>query len=177
MIAATNASLVVTISAASGSSPIGACARALESGKYPTGLANSTDQVGRYYLDACRRTHERNRKAFRSATLYEAAHILFADRRDRPMAFGEARAAADAVLAEVAQAPLHSACPSASQGGNLGQISAGPAPCISNARSATPPGRVPHDLTRVSSRGGVADKSGSGGRDRTGDLRIMIPPL
>jgi peptidyl-prolyl cis-trans isomerase C len=102
-------------------------------------------------LDACRRYYEHNRKAFRSATLYEPAHILFAVRRDRPKAFGQARAAADAVLAELAQAPSrfgelarrHSACPSASQGGNLGQISAGQTtPEFEQALTALAPGAI-----------------------------------
>ena len=84
-------------------------------------------------VETCRRYYERNRKAFRSATLYEAAHILLAARRDQPKAFAEARASAQAILAELSQAPhrfgelakFHSACPSAAQDGNLGQISAG----------------------------------------------------
>lgn len=84
-------------------------------------------------VETCRRYYRQNCKAFRSAPLYEAAHILFAARRDQPAAFAEARAIAAAVLAELAQAPhrfgefarLHSACPSAAHGGNLGQIGAG----------------------------------------------------
>jgi peptidyl-prolyl cis-trans isomerase C len=99
--------------------------------------------------DACRRYYERNRKAFRSATLYEAAHILFAARRDQPRAFEEARTVAKAVLAELAQAPhrfgelarRHSACPSAAQGGNLGQITAGQTtPEFEQALTALAPG-------------------------------------
>jgi peptidyl-prolyl cis-trans isomerase C len=84
-------------------------------------------------LETCRRYYTHNRKAFRSATLYEAAHILFAARHDQPAAFAQAHASAEAIIAELAQAPerfgelatVHSACPSAAQGGNLGQISAG----------------------------------------------------
>ena len=81
----------------------------------------------------CRRYYEQNRNAFRSESLFEAAHILFAARRDQPKAFAEARAIADSVLAELAREPsrfgelarCHSGCSSAALGGNLGQIGAG----------------------------------------------------
>lgn len=82
---------------------------------------------------ACRRYYEQNRRRFCSADIYEAAHILFAaDRRDTA-GFAQARAMAQAVLAELRARPenfaelaqRHSACPSAAQGGNLGQITAG----------------------------------------------------
>ena len=81
----------------------------------------------------CRRYYGRNRARFRSPALYEAAHILFAARKDDADAFATARAQAEAVLAQLRVhtgqfgelARLHSACPSAAQGGNLGQISAG----------------------------------------------------
>lgn len=81
----------------------------------------------------CRRYYEQNRQHFRSSDIYEAAHILFAASRADAPAYAQARAAAEAALtvlreyperfAELAQ--VHSACPSASQGGNLGQITAG----------------------------------------------------
>jgi peptidyl-prolyl cis-trans isomerase C len=83
--------------------------------------------------ESCRRYYEQNQRRFHSADLYEAAHILFAaDRRDAS-AYARAQTAAAAVLAELGQAPerfselarLHSACSSAANGGNLGQISAG----------------------------------------------------
>jgi peptidyl-prolyl cis-trans isomerase C len=81
----------------------------------------------------CRRYYEQNRKAFRSPAIYEAAHVLFgASRTDAP-GFAEAGTRARAVLellkrhpsrfAELAQ--VHSACPSAAQGGNLGQVTHG----------------------------------------------------
>ena len=81
----------------------------------------------------CRRYYEQNRARFRSPALYEAAHILFSARNDDAEAFATARAHAEAVLAQLRARPeqfgelarLHSACPSAAQGGNLGQISAG----------------------------------------------------
>jgi peptidyl-prolyl cis-trans isomerase C len=82
---------------------------------------------------ACRRYYEQNRARFRSQALYEAAHILFAAPKHDADAFAAARAQAEVVLAQLrahpeqfgALARLHSACPSAAQGGNLGQISAG----------------------------------------------------
>lgn len=84
-------------------------------------------------LGTCRRYYEQNRGAFRSETLYEASHILFAARCDQASACAEARALAESALTELAQAPerfedlarRHSACPSALQGGNLGQIGKG----------------------------------------------------
>jgi len=80
-----------------------------------------------------RRYYENNRRRFRSETIFEAAHILFAARADEPEAYTEAQKAAAAVLTELKQRPerfgalakAYSACPSAAQGGNLGQITAG----------------------------------------------------
>jgi len=83
--------------------------------------------------DACRRYYERNRRRFRSADIFEVAHILFAARRSDPSAFEQARTGAAAALVVLAREPnrfaslarAHSACPSGAQGGNLGQITAG----------------------------------------------------
>lgn len=83
--------------------------------------------------ETCRRYYERNRARFRSATIYEAAHILFAADRADAKAYADARTEAKAVLAILDRQPerfeelaqKHSACPSAAQGGNLGQIGAG----------------------------------------------------
>jgi peptidyl-prolyl cis-trans isomerase C len=82
---------------------------------------------------ACQRYFEQNRRRFQSPDIYEAAHILFAAAQSDAQGYAQARADAEAVLgilkqqpqrfAELAQA--HSACPSAVQGGNLGQITAG----------------------------------------------------
>lgn len=82
---------------------------------------------------SCRRYYNNHRKAFRSAAVYEASHILIAARRDRPESFAQARTLAQAIVTQLRQEPhrfeelakCHSACPSAAQGGNLGQISAG----------------------------------------------------
>ena len=82
---------------------------------------------------SCRRFYEQNLKRFRSPDLFEAAHMLFpADPADAP-AGGRAKQQAIAALAEVLAAPQRfadlakqlSACPSAAQGGHLGQISRG----------------------------------------------------
>jgi len=82
---------------------------------------------------ACRRYYEQNLGRFRSEPIYEAAHILFPARKDRHEDYAEAEHAANAVLCEVKRHPerfgdlarVHSACPSAAQGGNLGQITVG----------------------------------------------------
>lgn len=101
--------------------------------------------------DECRRFYERNRARFRSPDIYEAAHILFAAREDAPDAFAEACRAAEAVLAELHRHPerfgdlakAHSACPSAAQGGNLGQITAGQTtPEFEQALFALAPGQI-----------------------------------
>ena len=81
----------------------------------------------------CRRYYEQNRLQFRSADIYEAAHILFAASQADAVAYKQARAAAEATLAVLRDHPerftglaqANSACLSASQGGNLGQITEG----------------------------------------------------
>lgn len=80
---------------------------------------------------SCRRYYEQNRERFRSPPIYEASHILFAARCDDAKAYAQAREDAAAALAALKADPTcfealarqHSACPSAAQGGNLGQIS------------------------------------------------------
>lgn len=82
---------------------------------------------------SCRRYYEHNRRRFRSEPIYEAAHILFPAREDSAEDFAAAERAANLVLGELQAQPsrfsdlarAHSACPSAAQGGNLGQITAG----------------------------------------------------
>lgn len=84
-------------------------------------------------LATCRRYYEQNRKRFRSADIYEAAHILFAASKTDAPRYAQARADAEVVLAILSEQPerfaelakAHSACSSAAQGGNLGQITAG----------------------------------------------------
>ena len=99
----------------------------------------------------CRRYDEQNWKRFRSPDIFEADHILFAalpaDRDARECA----RADAAAVLAELNEHPeqfaelarAHSPCPSAAQGGNLGQITTGQTtPEFEQALTALAPGQL-----------------------------------
>jgi peptidyl-prolyl cis-trans isomerase C len=82
---------------------------------------------------ACRRYYQHNLQRFRSADLYEAAHILFAARPGDRARYAAARTEAEAVTAALRDAPerfaelarAHSACPSKAVGGNLGQLSPG----------------------------------------------------
>jgi peptidyl-prolyl cis-trans isomerase C len=83
--------------------------------------------------ETCRRYYEQNHRRFRSPEIYEAAHILIAARAADAKAYAQAREQARAVLSELREWPERfaelardvSACPSAAQGGNLGQITAG----------------------------------------------------
>jgi peptidyl-prolyl cis-trans isomerase C len=83
--------------------------------------------------ETCRRYYEQNRRQFRSADIYEAAHILFAADRADADAYKQARMAAEAALTVLRENPerftelaqAHSTCPSGPQGGNLGQITKG----------------------------------------------------
>lgn len=99
----------------------------------------------------CRRYYEQNRQRFRSSAIYEAAHILFAASSADAPRYAQASDAAHATLAvlhehpqqfaELAQA--YSACPSASQGGNLGQITIGQTtPEFEQALFALAPGAI-----------------------------------
>lgn len=83
--------------------------------------------------EECRRYYERNLQRFRSPDIYEAAHILFAARRDDAKAYEAARLRARTTIAELRAEPelfadiarLRSDCPSGKVGGNLGQVSSG----------------------------------------------------
>lgn len=82
---------------------------------------------------ACRRYYEQNRQKFRSETLFEARHVLFAAPEQNRAARERAKDDALAVLAELREAPenfadlaaRYSACPSSGQGGSLGQLGRG----------------------------------------------------
>lgn len=82
--------------------------------------------------DTCRRYYEQNRHRFSSPDIYEAAHILIAA-RPGGAEYDRAREEAAELLAEIRRDPqrfaalarARSACPSAAQDGNLGQITAG----------------------------------------------------
>ena len=101
--------------------------------------------------DTCRRYYQRNGARFRSPDIYEAAHILFAALPADREAHARARDDAAAVLAELREHPerfaelaqTHSRCPSAGQGGNLGQITAGQTtPEFEQALIALSPGQL-----------------------------------
>jgi peptidyl-prolyl cis-trans isomerase C len=78
----------------------------------------------------CRRYYDSHRARLRSPDVFEPAHILFKARRDDAVAYGKAVANAEAVLAELEEHPDRfdslarnlSDCPSASEGGRLGQV-------------------------------------------------------
>ena len=82
---------------------------------------------------ACRRYHAANRARFRSPDVYEAAHILFPAPPEDASACARAKAAAESMLLILRDTPRrfadlareHSACPSAANGGRLGQQSRG----------------------------------------------------
>jgi len=103
----------------------------------------------------CRRYYEQNRARLRSPDIYEAAHILFAASKADAPRYAQARTAAETTLAVVLQHPqqfaalaqAHSACSSASQGGNLGQITTGPTtPEFERALFALEPGLISPEL-------------------------------
>ncbi|HUB12328.1 MAG TPA: peptidylprolyl isomerase [Acetobacteraceae bacterium] len=81
----------------------------------------------------CRRYHQANPGKFRSPELFEPQHILFKAPRDDTAAFARAMQRASQMLAVVQAAPEEFAtlarrfsdCPSAAEGGRLGQIARG----------------------------------------------------
>lgn len=82
---------------------------------------------------SCRRYYESHLDRFRSPDLVEASHILFAASASDEIKYSQAISEARSTLAELGEAPEHfarlaaerSACPSARQDGNLGQIGPG----------------------------------------------------
>jgi peptidyl-prolyl cis-trans isomerase C len=99
----------------------------------------------------CRRYYEQNRARFRSPDIYEASHILFAALPADREAHAQARADTIGVLEILQENPgsfaalakAYSRCPSAEQGGNLGQISAGQTtPEFEQALMALEPGQL-----------------------------------
>jgi peptidyl-prolyl cis-trans isomerase C len=100
---------------------------------------------------ARRRYYEQNRARFRSAALFEAAHILLPAAAGDRAGRGQQLELARLLLSELAHAPekfpelarAHSACPSATQGGNLGQIGPGQTvPEFESALAAMEPGSI-----------------------------------
>lgn len=83
------------------------------------------EEIARYY--------RRNGLQFTSPALYQAAHIFFAARASNETASAQAKAKAEAVLAEVKADPSrfaelareHSACSSKDKGGSLGLVRKG----------------------------------------------------
>lgn len=97
------------------------------------GLVESEVTVPEPNDETCRRYYAQNKARFRAPDIYEASHILFAaDPADRE-AYAQARADAQAILETLqensgsfaAMAQAYSRCPSAAQGGNLGQLTKG----------------------------------------------------
>lgn len=100
---------------------------------------------------ACRRYYEQNPRRFCSRPIYAAAHVLFAARKDDANGYAQAQRDAESVLAELKLRPerfaelarSYSACPSAAQGGSLGQIAAGQTtPEFEQALEALTPGSI-----------------------------------
>ena len=83
--------------------------------------------------ETCRRYYANNIARFRSEDVYEVSHILFAAASSDKEAYVQARADALAALDTLRQRPeafaalaqTYSRCPSAAQGGNLGQVTRG----------------------------------------------------
>ncbi|MGV0910497.1 peptidylprolyl isomerase [Martelella sp. FOR1707] len=81
----------------------------------------------------CRRFYDNNRARFRSEPIFEARHILLVANPTDEAARQQARAEAEQMIADLSAgavgfselARARSACPSAEQGGNLGQLSPG----------------------------------------------------
>jgi len=96
-------------------------------------LIESEIKVPKPDTGTCRRYYEQNRRRFRSPNIYEAAHILIAASAGDSEAYARAREQARVVLSELRERPERfaelarnvSACSSAAQGGNLGQIAGG----------------------------------------------------
>ena len=112
-------------------------------------LIESEVKVPQPDTETCRRYYEQNRRRFRSLDIYEAAHILVAASASAPEAYAYAREQTKAILSELRERPERfaelardiSACPSAAQGGNLGQITAGQTtPEFERALKALEPG-------------------------------------
>lgn len=101
--------------------------------------------------EECRRYYDGNRRHFRSSDLHMAAHILLPVPPDDEAARAAARADAEAIIALLGREPQRfaelaasrSACPSAAQGGALGQIARGQTvPEFEAALSAIRPGEI-----------------------------------
>jgi len=101
--------------------------------------------------ETCRRYYTNNVARFRSDDIYEVSHILFAADPADKEAYARARADAAAVLETLNERPetfaalaqAYSRCPSAAQGGNLGQITRGQTtPAFEQAMLTLAPGEI-----------------------------------
>ena len=105
----------------------------------------------------CRRVYEAGALRFTSPELYEASHILFAPADDGADSWARAHAQAhEAIMAMVAGADFgewartRSACPTAGQGGSLGQLKRGDlAAEIESALMSLEPGKVGQEPVRT----------------------------
>ena len=104
--------------------------------------------------ETCRRYYANNIVRFRSEDIYEVSHILFAAAASNKQAYAQARADAVAVLETLRERPetfsdlarAYSRCPSAAQGGNLGQITRGQTtPEFERAMLKLAPGEIGDD--------------------------------
>lgn len=99
----------------------------------------------------CRRYYNANPEKFRSPELFEPQHILFRAPREDAAAYATALQRAEAALAEIQRAPESFAtlaravsdCPSASDGGRLGQVARGDTtPEFESALLSLQPGQI-----------------------------------
>ncbi|MGA7329748.1 MAG: peptidylprolyl isomerase [Rhodomicrobium sp.] len=83
--------------------------------------------------ESCARYYQNNRERFRSPEIFEASHILFGAAPSSAKAYAEAAGQAESIIDALRREPDRfeelartlSTCPSAAQGGNLGQITRG----------------------------------------------------
>lgn len=103
---------------------------------------------------ACRRYYQQNAGRFRSADIYEAAHILLAAEPEQEDPLVNARAAAARLLEILRREPqrfaefarAYSACPSREVDGNLGQIGEGDTtPAFAAALAGLSPGEMTNE--------------------------------
>lgn len=106
----------------------------------------------------CRRYYNANIVRFRGPDLYEPLHILFQAPRDDAAAYATAVERAEAVLADVNANPASfenlagalSDCPSAADGGRLGQVAEGATtPEFETALRSLAPGEIGTDVVRT----------------------------
>lgn|SRR6185437_2273148 len=106
----------------------------------------------------CRRYYESNLARFRSPDLYEPLHILFKASQDDEAAYALAVERAEAALRDVLAAPACfenlartlSDCPSATEGGRLGQVAEGDTtPEFENALRSLKAGEICPEVVRT----------------------------